>query len=140
MNRPTRYLLLTTGFFCIGLGVIGIFLPLLPTTPFLLLAAACFFRSSDRMYRCITNHRIFGPPIRGYRQFRAISRKAKIISIIMLWVVIGCSSIFAVSVVWLRLTLLAVAVGVTAYLLNLRTLTEEMRRRHADDDATQKCT
>jgi hypothetical protein len=68
----------------------------------------------------------------GYRRFHAISRKAKMVSIITLWAVIGSSSYFAVSTVWLRIVLLATAIGLTVYLLRIRTLTDEMRVKLSD--------
>lgn len=67
----------TCGLLCVGLGILGVFLPLLPTTPFMLLAAWCFARSSERLHRWLLTHRTFGPIIENWNQHRAIPRKAK---------------------------------------------------------------
>jgi uncharacterized membrane protein YbaN (DUF454 family) len=108
------------------LGLIGIFLPVLPTTPFLLLAAACFFRGSDQLYNWLLHHKLLGSYLRYYRAYRAISIRAKLISILTLWLVIGFS-VFAMSATpWLQITLIVIAVGVSVYLVSVRTLTREM--------------
>ncbi|MEX0343451.1 MAG: YbaN family protein [Rhizobiaceae bacterium] len=77
MIDPFRPIWLATGFLAVGLGVAGVFLPLLPTTPFLLLAAFAFARSSPRLHDRLVNHRKFGPVIENWRQHGAISRRAK---------------------------------------------------------------
>src|SRR5512137_972615 len=80
-----RWFLIISGLIAVGVGTVGIFVPLLPTTPFYLLAAACFFRSSDRLYNWLIGNRWCGPYIRNYREHRAIPRHAKIIALILLW-------------------------------------------------------
>jgi len=121
-----KWLLITAGLLSVGLGVLGIFLPILPTTPFLLLAAACFIRSSKGLYRWLINHKWFGPYIRNYREFKAVTLRAKIVTLILLWGTIGYSA-FGVLHSWLlRGLLLTIAVGVTIHILSLKTLTEEM--------------
>jgi uncharacterized membrane protein YbaN (DUF454 family) len=120
--RLTRQLLIAAGSICVVLGVIGIFLPLLPTTPFLLLAAACYVRSSDRLNRWLLNHRVLGPYIRHYREDKAIPLKGKIFTIILLWLTISISAIFAVHILWIRIILFAIAVGVTIHVLTFKTL------------------
>lgn len=65
------------GFLAMGLGIVGLVLPLLPTTPFMLLAAASFAKSSPRLHGWLVGHRVFGPAIRDWRDYRAISPKAK---------------------------------------------------------------
>lgn len=107
------------------LGIIGIVIPLLPTTPFLLLSAACFLRSSGRLYRWITGHRIFGRYIRNYLKYHAVTLKSKVIALILLWAVI-LISLFHFQVLWLRVLLSAVLFGVSLHLLLMRTLTPEM--------------
>jgi uncharacterized membrane protein YbaN (DUF454 family) len=128
MKPFIKYLLAGCGFLSLAIGVTGIFVPILPTTPFLLIAAACFFRSSDRMYRWLTGHRVFGSYIMGFRRYGAVSVRAKVVSIVTLWTVIGFSAVFAAEVLWLRIALAAIALGVSVYLLSLRTLTAEMKR------------
>ncbi len=78
LPRWKRYLLTAGGVASLGLGALGVVLPLLPTTPFLLLAAACFFQSSDRLYDWLMRHRWFGPYIRNHREHRAITLGAKV--------------------------------------------------------------
>ena len=121
-----KILLIAAGCASLSLGVVGIFVPLLPTTPFLLLASACFLRSSDSLYRRLTRHRLFGRYIRAYNRFRAISIRAKIFSIFVLWIFIGYSALFIVTALWLRLLIVLIATGVTIHILRLRTLTKEM--------------
>lgn len=121
-----KYLLIITGCISLSLGIVGIFIPLLPTTPFLLLAAACFFRSSDPLYHWITHHKVFGNYILCYRQFRAVSKRTKIVSVTFLWLFIGYAALFVATSPWLRLLLLVIAVCVTAHILRLRTLTKTM--------------
>lgn len=129
MNKETlrRWLLISVGILSVGLGMLGIFLPLLPTTPFLLLAAACFVRSSPRLYAWLLRHPWFGEYIRHYREQRAITLQAKIVTLALLWSVIGFSAWVVVSAWWGRGILVAVACGVTLHLLHLKTLTPEMR-------------
>jgi hypothetical protein len=109
------------GTLAIGLGMLGIFLPLLPTTPFLLLAAACYARSSPRFYDWLINHRWLGEYVRNYRENRAVKLRAKVSAIILLWLTIGMS-IVLIDPLWLKLFLGAVATAVTAHLLSLRTI------------------
>ena len=80
-----KYICLFIGFLSLILGVIGIFLPVLPTTPFLLLSAALFFRSSPRAYDWLLTHKYLGPYIRSFREDRMIPLRAKIVSISLLW-------------------------------------------------------
>jgi hypothetical protein len=113
------------GTLALGLGIVGIFVPLLPTTPLLLAAAACYLRSSERMYGWLMNHRRFGPFIRNYRQHRAITRRHKMVTLALLWTAIGYSAIWATGSLVLRIGLLAIAAGVTIHVLSLRTLRKD---------------
>lgn len=79
----TLYIVL--GSISLALGILGIFLPLLPTTPFLLLTAALYFKGSPRLYNWLLNHRHFGPYIRNFRENKAIPLRAKIISLVLMW-------------------------------------------------------
>lgn len=124
--RPLAGWTLTAiGVIFVSLGTIGIFVPLLPTTPFLLLAAACFVRSSPRLHAWLTGHRVLGPYIRNYRDHRAMTRPAKAIALTLLWCGIGYSAIAATRTWWVRLLLALVAIGVTIHLLHLKTLAPE---------------
>ena len=121
-----KWLLVSAGLFLVGIAVVGIVVPLLPTTPFLLLAAACFVRSSDRLYKWLITHRWLGPYIRNYREHRAISMRAKIVTLTLLWGTIGYTALGVLSSWVLRFLLLLVAVGVTVHVLSMKTLTREM--------------
>jgi uncharacterized protein len=122
-----RALLIAVGALSLGLGVLGIFMPLLPTTPFLLLAAACFIRSSSRLYTWLITHPWFGDYIYYYQRYRAISLHVKVSSLVMLWLTIGYSVIWAIESWGVRALLIAIAVGVTTHLVRLKTLTPELR-------------
>jgi len=117
-----RYLFITGGVIAFGLGMLGIPLPLLPTTPFLLLSAWFFARSSERFYSWLINHRYFGKTIRNYREKGGVAFGVKLGAIILLWVTIGISAIFAVSLWWVRALLLVIAVGVTMHISSLKTI------------------
>ena len=114
------------GIIAVGLGLIGVFVPLLPTTPFLLLAAACFVRSSGRLYAWLIHHKWFGDYIRHYREHRAITLRAKIGVLVLLWGVIGYTALGVMTAWWVRALLGIIAIGVTTHILRLKTLTREM--------------
>ena len=117
-----KWLLVSLGVLATTLALIGVVVPLLPTTPFLLLAAACFVRSSDSMYGWLTSNRLFGSFIRNYREQRGMSARAKLAALALLWGVIGYTSLTAVNAAWLRVLLLSVTIGVTFHLLRLKNL------------------
>jgi len=119
-----RILLIIAGTLFTGLGIIGIFVPLLPTTPFLLLAAACYARSSQRFYHWLLNNRWFGSYIRNYLGGKGVSLRVKVLTIALLWITIGCSVVFAVELFVVRLILILIAIGVSVHVLSLRTLKE----------------
>jgi uncharacterized membrane protein YbaN (DUF454 family) len=104
------------------LGIAGIFLPLLPTTPFVLLSAWLFARSSEKMHNYMLNHRLFGRIIRDFSQDKSIPLQAKIISLCMMWTFI-LISVFTVATgkLWLQILLGAIAVGVTIHILSYKT-------------------
>ena len=128
MNRLslTQWICGTIGLVALGLGLIGIVVPLVPTTPFLLLAAACFMRSSTRLHSWLINHKWFGSYIKNYQEHRAISRRARLMALVLLWAAIGYTSFGLVTLGWLRLLLVTIAAGVSIYLLRLKTLTPDM--------------
>ena len=114
-------MLITAGTICVGLGALGIFLPLLPTTPFLLLAAACYIRSSEKFYCWLITNRWFGSYIRNYREGRGVPRSTKIIAVGLLWTTIGYSAFYVISSLIVRVLLILIAVGVTTHLVLLKT-------------------
>ena len=117
-----KILLITIGIISLALGVLGVFLPILPTTPFLLLSASLFAHSSDRMYNWLLNHKVFGEYIRSFREDKAIPLKIKIYSISLLWIVMSVTIFTAVSEkLWLQILLAFIAVGVTIHILSFKT-------------------
>lgn len=118
----SKWLLTSLGVLATVVGLIGVVVPLLPTTPFLLLAAACFVRGSDTMYGWLTSNRLFGGFICDYREQRGVSARAKITALALLWGVIGYTALMAVDAAWLQVLLVAIAVAVTIHLLRLKTL------------------
>jgi len=128
-----KWLLIALGILSVALGMVGIFVPVLPTTPFLLLAAGCFVRSSPRLYNWLIHHKWFGEYIRHYREYRAITLQARAFTLVLLWSVIGATAFFAVTLWWVRVLLAVVAIGVTLHLVHMKTLTPEMLQ------SSQKC-
>ena len=127
--RMKKTIFVTLGLICFALGIIGVFLPILPTTPFLLLAAALFAKSSDRLYNWLINHKVFGEYIRSFREDKAIPLKGKIISISTLWIFMLYSIFFIVNEKWyLQLLLGSLSLGVTIYILSFKT----KKRKKAD--------
>ena len=96
ITHAKRLTLMLIGFTSLALGALGIFVPLLPTTPFLLLSAFAFANSSERMHQWLLDHNIFGPLIGNWRQYRAISRRAKIVSILSMFAIVLISVLMSV--------------------------------------------
>jgi uncharacterized membrane protein YbaN (DUF454 family) len=115
-----RRLLIGAGTLSTGLGVIGIFVPILPTTPFLLLAAACYMRSSERFYRWLVNNGVFGAYIRNYIEGRGMPVRIKTFTILLLWLTIGLTIVFGIQNIVVRIVLICVAIGVTVHIALIR--------------------
>jgi len=107
------------GILALGLGILGMAIPVLPTTPFLLLSGAMFLRSSDRMATWLFNHKVFGPPIRDYLEHKSVDKRSKILAMALLWPTILVSALL-VDFIWLRILLVFIAVCVSAYILSLK--------------------
>jgi uncharacterized protein len=119
-QRVIRVLLMAAGTVCLCLGAIGIFLPILPTTPFLLLAAACYMRSSERLHKWLINNRWFGEYIKNYQAGRGIPKKTKIVTLAFMWIAILYSTFFVVDEFLIaQIVLLIVAAGVSVHLIKL---------------------
>ncbi|MBP7864594.1 MAG: YbaN family protein [Acidobacteria bacterium] len=117
-----RALLWAAGWLCVVLGALGVFLPLLPTTPFLLLAAACFLRTAPRSHRWLLESRHLGKFIRNYRDYHGISRGARLFLLAALWLSLGATVALATLPGWARALLAGVGVAVTVHLVKLRTI------------------
>jgi hypothetical protein len=120
-QRFVRAFLFATGSVFLGLGAIGIVLPVLPTTPFLLLALACYFRSSERMTHWMLTNKYFGKYIKNYREGKGIPLKTKVVAITILWAAILYSSFFIIPIWIAQLIMIAVAVAVTLHLVRFPT-------------------
>lgn len=107
--------LIIVGIIALALAVLGLFLPLLPTTPFLLLASACFARGSDRLHRWLLGHGVFGAYLRSFEEVKGIPLRAKVVAISVLWVSMSVS-ITMVEHLALRILLALIGLAVTIYL------------------------
>lgn len=116
-----RSVLVAAGFLFLGLGIIGIFLPLLPTTPFLLLTAACFARGSDRSYRWLMRNRVVGPYIRDWREHRSLTRRTKLVILSALWATFFLSSVFVMPVPAAQAGIFIIPIGITLFLSTIPT-------------------
>ena len=119
---PMKILYTIVGTTSLILGIIGIFLPLLPTTPFLLLTAAMYFRSSLRWYHWLIQQKYLGSYIRNFREHKAIPLHAKIISVSLIWITLSYGAIWTLPYIWARILFLIIAIGTTWHILSYKTL------------------
>jgi uncharacterized membrane protein YbaN (DUF454 family) len=119
-GRTKRVVLLVAGSLFLFAGAIGVVLPVLPTTPFLILAALCYARSSSRCYRWLVGNRVFGRYLDDYLCGRGIPWKVKAIALSVLWVVIAVTAVVLVERLWLRVLLFVMAVGVSGHVILLK--------------------
>ena len=121
MQRNIKQLLyISLGTFFLGIGVIGIIIPILPTTPFLLLAAFFYVRSSKRFYDWLLNNRIFGNYIKCYIEGKGMTLKVKLFTLAFLWITISLTTIFVVDVLPVKLILLLVATAVSIHIIFIK--------------------
>ena len=120
-----KWLLIILGTVSLLLGVVGVFLPLLPTTPFLLLAAALYFRSSPRLYDWLLAHPHLGTYIRNFRENRAIPLRVKIVSVSLVWLTLGYCAAFVATNIWFSLLFLALATAISLHILSYKTLKKQ---------------
>lgn len=120
-NPAVRFVFLAAGTILVGIGILGMFLPLLPTTIFFILAAWCFARSSEKFHFWIHNNRYFGRYLSDYMQNKGMTLRSKIFSISFLWAGILISVIFATDILYIRILLLLIAAGVTWHLISIKT-------------------
>ncbi len=116
-----KALLIFLGTVCVGLGVLGMFLPLMPTTVFLLMAAYCYSKSSEKFHTWLLTNKLFGKYISDYKSGKGISLRQKVTTTIILWASIGLSIWMVSAGFWLTLLLVAIALGVTTHLFWLKT-------------------
>ncbi|MHB0968255.1 MAG: YbaN family protein [Thermoanaerobaculia bacterium] len=120
MNGFKRALLIATGVVAMVFAILGIVLPLLPATPFLLIASACFVRSSDTLYQRLMGNRVFGTYIRNFREGRGIPLRAKIVTLMILWASLAIS-IIRVELLVLELALIGSGFIASFFIVRMRT-------------------
>ena len=108
-----------TGSLCLALAVLGVFLPLLPTTPFLLLASACYVRSSERLHGWLMENRLLGGYIRNFKERRGIPLRARVTTVLLLWLPLAYS-VYRLDLLWLELLLLLMGVTWSVLILRMR--------------------
>lgn len=128
--KSLKYLYVGAGLVSLALGIIGVFLPVLPTTPFLLLASFCFARSSKRLHSWLLSHRLLGSYITNYLTHKAIPASSKAWIIVLLWSSMLASMLLADKMA-VTLILVAIGVGVSYHILTLRTLKPGFPERFA---------
>ncbi len=133
-----KKLYIALGGISLGLGIAGIFLPVLPTTPFLLLTAALWLRGSPQLYERLMAHPRLGPYIRNFRETRALPLRAKIVSVSMLWATILASAFLAVEAWWLRGLLITIAAAVTWHILSFATLKNQPNQPNRRTNRTNR--
>lgn len=120
MSGIKKNLLLSLGFIFLALAILGIFLPLLPTTPFLLLSVSCFYKCSERFHSWLINHKIFGKIIKDYREGKKIDPKIKWFTLIVLWGTIGFTMYLFRHNIFILILLFIVVVSVSSHILGFR--------------------
>ena len=132
-----KILLTICGWSLLALGAIGVVLPVLPTTPFVLLAAVCFSASSEKAYRFLVKNRFFGPYVENYRTGQGVPVSAKVRGIVMLWVLL----LFAMAIMqklWVLIVFPLIGTGVTLHLLLLRTKKPEKKIKQDPESVLAK--
>jgi len=119
LSKTRRVFLTIVGLLSLIAGIVGIFVPIWPTTCFLLLSTACFSRSSDRLYRWMNTNSWFGGHVRQYRETGSVDSRVRILSLVSLWLSLLLSIALVKSSVWLLVVLLAIGVAVSVHLLRL---------------------
>ncbi|MFU8822489.1 MAG: YbaN family protein [Gammaproteobacteria bacterium] len=121
LDHAARWMLISAGMICVGLGALGIILPGLPTTPFLLVAAYCFARSSEHFHDWLLNHRWFGSYVRNFEEGRGMTRPAKATTLLVMWLSFGVTIIFFVPVAVGQAGMFLLAAAVSIYIMRLPT-------------------
>jgi uncharacterized membrane protein YbaN (DUF454 family) len=121
MGKTKKIVLISLGIFFIALGIVGIFIPVLPTTPFLIVAAALFANTSKRFYDWLLSNRLFGKILQDYRKGKGIPLKVKVYLITLLWITLAISAYFTWKIFYVPIILLLVGIGVTIHILLIKT-------------------
>ena len=119
-----KVIYIVLGSISLCLGVMGLFLPLLPTTPFLLLSSILWFRGSPRLYKWLLNHKRLGPYIRNFMENKAIPLRVKVISVSLVWLTLLYCSFFMSGNIWLASLFIVLAIGITWHILSYKTLSK----------------
>jgi len=125
-DKLKRRLFVIAGTIALGIGVVGIIVPVLPTTPFLLLSAICYMRGSQRLYNALLCNRFIGSYVRNYLEGRGMSLKMKIWTLSLLWVTIVCTAVLATDSLTIRIILAVVLIGVTIHILLINTTKKDI--------------
>lgn len=120
-SRLPRWAWTLLGHAAVGLGALGVIVPGLPTTPFILVAASCYARGSSRFHQWLLQHRLFGPMVRDWQEHRAVALHTKIVAVVLLWLVLGATIHFFAPYLWVKIVLAAIGLGVTAFLVVVKT-------------------
>lgn len=128
-----RGLLMAAGTLSLATGIIGIFVPVLPTTCFLLFAAWCYARSSQKSYDRLMNARYIGKYLKNYRDGKGVAKSIKIASISLIWISISYAALVVVSNVYIQILLLAIAAGVTWHIVTIPTLKQSKQIVSVDE-------
>ena len=121
MNSAKKALLVAAGSLCLALAVLGLFLPLLPTTPFLLLASACYVRSSERLHGWLMGNRLLGGYIRNFKERRAVPLRARVTTVVLLWLPL-LYSVYRLDLPWLEALLVLMGLAWSVLILRMRGL------------------
>lgn len=121
MLKPLYIIL---GSICLILGTIGIFLPILPTTPFYLLTAFFYFRSSERLYNKVMSYPVFSSIVKDYQEHRIIPRRAKVISISIMLLSMGFS-IYLIKILWVKVLLAVIGIAVSLFIIRHKEVVED---------------
>lgn len=121
MNQTKKIIYITIGTLCLILGAIGIFLPLLPTTPFWLLTCWFYIHSSKKMYDRVMDNRYFGEHMRNYLEYKAIPMRTKVIALSVLWISTSFTTLFLTENLWIKIGLMIISVVVTWHLVTFPT-------------------
>lgn len=121
MGETKRIIYIILGSFFLILGAVGIFIPLLPTTPFWLLTCWFYLRSSDKLYNRAMSNRYFGSYVRNFLVDKAIPLRSKIISVSIMWLSAIMTSLYLIEYLWVKILLILISAGVTWHILSFPT-------------------